>query len=49
MLMLGVMVLVGCTDNIDAPVNPVEEAVDEGPSYTEKTVDVNRDGQPAVG
>ncbi len=45
MLMLGVMVLVGCTDNIDAPVNPVEEAVDEGPSYTEKTVDVNRDGK----
>lgn len=45
MLMLAVMTLVGCTDNIDAPVNPVEEAVDEGPSYTEKTVDVNRDGQ----
>ena len=38
--------IVSCTDNNDNPVdNPQPTPVDAGPSYTDKTVDVNRDGK----
>lgn len=44
-MLLASMVLVACTDNNDNPGdNPPQTPVDAGPSYTDKTVDVNRDG-----
>lgn len=44
-MLLTFMVLVACTDNNDNPGdNPPQTPVDAGPSYTDKTVDVNRDG-----
>ena len=45
LMLLASMVLVACTDNNDNPGdNPPQTPVDAGPSYTDKTVDVNRDG-----
>lgn len=44
-MLLASMVLVACTDNNDnSGDNPPQTPVDAGPSYTDKTVDVNRDG-----
>ena len=50
MMMLAMMVLAACADsNDDSADNPIDNlhptAVDAGPSYTDKTVDVNRDGK----
>ena len=49
-MMLAMMVLAACADsNDDSADNPIDNlqptAVDAGPSYTDKTVDVNRDGK----
>lgn len=45
LMLLAILVLAACTDNNDNPGdNPPLTPVDAGPSYTDKTVDVNRDG-----
>ena len=45
-MLLAFVLLTACTDSIDNPSeNPQPTAVDAGPSYTDKTVDVNRDGK----
>ena len=45
LMLLAIMFLVACTDNNDNPSdNTPLTPVDVGPSYTVKTVDVNRDG-----
>ena len=44
--MLAFMVLTACTDKNDNPGdNPQQTPVDVGPAYTDKLVDVNRDGK----
>ena len=46
LMLLASVVLTACTDNNDNPSgNPQPTPVDAGPSYTDKTVDVNRDGK----
>ena len=46
MLLLTVILFAACTDNNDNPGDPTQlPAIDAGPSYTDKTVDVNRDGK----
>lgn len=46
LMLLAIMVLTACTDNNDNPSdNPQPTPVDAGPSYTDKMVDVNRDGK----
>ena len=45
-LLLATTVLASCVDNQDNPGGgPQLAPVDEGPAYTDKTVDVNRDGK----
>ena len=45
LMLLVIMVLAACTDNNENPVGNLQPAsVDAGPSYTDKTVEVNRDG-----
>ncbi len=44
-MLLAIILLSACTDNDDNPSGtPQPPAVDVGPSFTEKTVDVSRDG-----
>ena len=46
LMLLAFIVLTACTDNNDNPGgNPQPTPVDAGSSYTDKTVDVNRDGK----
>ena len=46
LMLLAFIVLTACTDNNDNPGdNPQPTPVDAGPSYTDKMVDVNRDGK----
>jgi hypothetical protein len=46
LMLLSIIVLAACSDNDDNSVDNLQPtAVDAGPSYTEKTVDVNRDGK----
>ena len=45
-MLLTVILFAACTDNNDNPGDPTQlPAIDAGPSYTDKTVDVNRDGK----
>ena len=45
-MLLAFVLVTACTDNDDNPSdNTPQSAVDAGPSYTDKTVDVNRDGK----
>ena len=44
-MLLAIILLSACTDNDDNPSGtPQPPAVDVGPSFAEKTVDVSRDG-----
>ena len=44
-MLLTIILFAACTDNNDNPGDPTQlPAIDAGPSYTDKTVDVNRDG-----
>ena len=44
-MLLVIILFAACTDNNDNPGDPTQlPAIDAGPSYTDKTVDVNRDG-----
>ena len=46
LMLLAFVLVTACTDNDDNPSdNTPQSAVDAGPSYTDKTVDVNRDGK----
>ena len=46
LMLLAIIALTACSDNNDNPSdNPQPSPVDEGPSFTDKTVDVNRDGK----
>ena len=46
LMLLTVILFAACTDNNDNPGdNPQPTPVDAGPSYTDKMVDVNRDGK----
>ena len=46
LMLLVIILFAACTDNNDNPGdNPQPTPVDAGPSYTEKMVDVNRDGK----
>ncbi len=45
LMLLVIILFAACTDNNDNPGDPTQlPAIDAGPSYTDKTVDVNRDG-----
>ena len=45
LMLLTIILFAACTDNNDNPGDPTQlPAIDAGPSYTDKTVDVNRDG-----
>ena len=45
LMLLTIILFAACTDNKDNPSdNPQQTPVDAGPAYTDKTVDVNRDG-----
>ena len=44
-MLLVIILFAACTDNNDNPGDPTQlPAIDAGPSYSDKTVDVNRDG-----
>jgi hypothetical protein len=43
--LLASIVFSACVDNNDYGIDPQSSPVDEGPSYTDKMVDVNRDGK----
>ena len=46
LMLLAIILFAACTDNNDNPGdNPQPTPVDAGPSYTDKMVDVNRDGK----
>ena len=46
LMLLVIILFAACVDNNDNPSNPSQQtAVDVGPSYTDKKVDVNRDGK----
>ena len=46
LMLLTIILFAACTDNKDNPSdNPQQTPVDAGPAYTDKTVDVNRDGK----
>ncbi len=46
LMLLVIILFAACTDNNDNPGDPTQlPAIDAGPSYTDKTVDVNRDGK----
>ena len=46
LMLLALILLPACSDNIDNPSdNPQPTAIDAGHSYTDKMVDVNRDGK----
>jgi hypothetical protein len=46
LMLLVIILFAACTDNNDNPGdNPEPTPVDAGPSYTDKMVDVNRDGK----
>ena len=46
LMLLATILFAACTDKQDNPGdNPQPTPVDAGPSYTDKIVDVNRDGQ----
>ncbi len=46
LMLLAFVLVTACTDNDDNPSdNTPQSAIDAGPSYTDKTVDVNRDGK----
>jgi hypothetical protein len=46
LMLLAFVLVTACTDNDDNPSdNTPQSAIDAGPSHTDKTVDVNRDGK----
>ena len=46
LLLLVTVTFSACTDSDDNPSDNTQlTAIDEGPSYTDKTIDVNRDGK----
>ena len=47
-ILLAMVLLAACTDNDDNGGSSQSSPVDVGPTYTDKTVDVNRDGKAYV-